>query len=102
MMKYLKTFKTYGVIFLTSPESSRPPIVPCEVSAPSANLETRPHSSALRGPTLAPAGPLLVTSSSDVGVELTVAGICTDSFYYSTFLVLKVLQVPHGKPEKSL
>lgn len=65
---------------LTSPESSKPPMVPWEVRAPSANLETRPHSSALKGPTPAPPGPFACVSSRDVGVELTVAGSCETNF----------------------
>lgn len=65
----------------TSPDSSRPPIVPCDVSAPSANLDTIPHSSALRGPTALPTPSMLLEPfvrdiSVEEGTLLIVGGIC--------------------------
>lgn len=48
-------------------------MVPCEVSAPSANLDSMPHSSALSGPTLLSA-PLRDSSVEDVAL-LIVGGI---------------------------
>lgn len=51
-------------------------MVPCEVSAPSANLDTSPHSSADRPTWLASdAGPLLRATSIDDGAELIDGGI---------------------------
>lgn len=78
---------------LTSPDSSSPPMVPCEVSAPSANLDTSPHSSADSPTWLASdAGPLLRATSIDDGAELIDGGIWNISYIEVKLKVLTKIQ----------